>query len=43
MGFEYFEQMKQTILTITPEKLQELANKYFNFDKLITVVVGKFD
>jgi predicted Zn-dependent peptidase len=43
MGFEYFEQMKQTILTIAPEKLQELANKYFNFDKLITVVVGKFD
>jgi len=43
LGMEYFEKMKQTILSITPEQLQALAGKYFNTDKLITVVVGKFD
>ncbi len=43
MGFEYFEKMKQEILSITPEKIQNLAVKYFNTDKLITVVAGKFE
>ncbi len=43
MSFEYYEKMKQTILTISPDKLQELAIKYFDVDKLITVVAGKFD
>ncbi len=42
MGFEYFDKMKQTILTITSEQLQTLAIKYLDIDKLITVVVGKF-
>jgi zinc protease len=43
MGFEYFERMKQTILNITPEKIQAMAIKYFNTDKLITVVAGKYE
>ena len=42
MGFEYFKKMKQTILTITPEQLQDLAIKYIDVDKLVTVVVGKY-
>lgn len=43
MGFEYFEKMKETILSITPKKLQELAQEYFVADKLITVVAGKYE
>jgi predicted Zn-dependent peptidase len=41
-GFEYFTRLKNTILTITPEQLMELANKYFITEKLTTVVAGKY-
>jgi len=41
MGFEYFKNFKQKILTITPDELIETANKYFDTDKIITVVSGK--
>jgi predicted Zn-dependent peptidase len=43
MGFEYFEKMKETILGITPEDLQTLAQKHYHTNKLITVVAGKYD
>ena len=43
LGFDYFEQMKNTILTITPAQLQQIANTYFSFDKMVTVVAGKLD
>jgi predicted Zn-dependent peptidase len=40
LGFDYFEQMKNTILNITAKELQQLANTYFHFDKMVTVVAG---
>ncbi len=43
IGMEYFEKMKQTILGITPHELQILAQNYFDADKLITAVAGKFE
>lgn len=43
MRFEYFEKMKETILGITPEDLQALAQKHYQTNKLITVVAGKYD
>lgn len=42
MGFDYFEQMKETILTITAEELKGLANRYFNTNDLVTVVAGRY-
>jgi predicted Zn-dependent peptidase len=41
MGFEYFKNFKQKILTITPGELIETANKYLDTNKIITVVSGK--
>jgi predicted Zn-dependent peptidase len=35
--------MKNTILTITPEELQRLAQTYYNADKMVTVVAGKYE
>lgn len=40
--FGYFEQLIETLWTITPEELMTLANKYLLTDKLITVVAGKY-
>jgi predicted Zn-dependent peptidase len=40
MGFEYFEYLRETILTITSQQLKDLAIKYFDVAKLTTVVVG---
>ncbi len=42
LGFEYFKNMQETLWSINPEKLRELANKYFSTEKLTTVIVGKF-
>ncbi len=41
-NFEYFNRLKNAILTITPDQLMELANKYFITEKLTTVVAGKY-
>ncbi|MFM6953837.1 MAG: M16 family metallopeptidase [Sphingobacteriaceae bacterium] len=37
----YYEHYVQTVRTISPEKLLELANTYLQFDKLEKVIVGK--
>lgn len=39
--FEYFNDLKNTILNISGEDLQKLAIKYLNIEKMTTVVVGK--
>jgi predicted Zn-dependent peptidase len=42
LDFDYFEQMRLTILSITPKTLMETAQKYYHTDKLTTVVAGKY-
>lgn len=37
----YYERYVQTVRTISPQKLLELANNYLQFDKLEKVIVGK--
>jgi predicted Zn-dependent peptidase len=37
----YYERYVQTVRTISPQKLLELANTYLQFDKLEKVIVGK--
>ncbi|MDQ3111955.1 MAG: insulinase family protein [Bacteroidota bacterium] len=40
LGYEYYERYVQTIRTITPEQLLDLANKYLKQEDLIELVVG---
>lgn len=40
--FQYYQNYKDTILSITPERLQELAIKYFDFSKMAKVVAGQY-
>ncbi|MXV50234.1 insulinase family protein [Pedobacter sp. HMF7647] len=41
LDYGYYDRYIQTIKTITPEKLMELANEYLNFDEFVKVIVGK--
>jgi len=41
-GFDYYQNYKDIILSITPERLLELANKYLDFSKMVKVVAGKY-
>jgi predicted Zn-dependent peptidase len=40
LGYEYYERYVQTIRTITPEQLRDLANKYLKKEDLIELVAG---
>ncbi len=40
--FSYYQKMQQTILSITPGQLLQLANKYYNTDKMVKVVAGVY-
>ncbi len=40
LPFDYFDKQLADILTITPERIQELANNYLDPTKFYTVVVG---
>jgi predicted Zn-dependent peptidase len=40
LGYEYYERYVETIRTITPEQLRDLANKYLKKEDLIELVVG---
>jgi zinc protease len=40
VNFEEFQQFVKTALTITPEELQHLAQKYFNKEDMFEVIVG---
>lgn len=42
LNFDYFEQMRKTLLAITPETLMETARNYYHTDKLTTVIAGKY-
>lgn len=41
LGYDYYETYYQTLLHITPEKLQQLAQTYFAEDSFYTVVAGQ--
>lgn len=41
LGYDYYERYVETIRTITPEKIIELANKYLKKEEMIELVVGK--
>jgi len=43
LGYEYYRDYINTVRTITPIEIQELANKYLDWDGLEKVVVGKKD
>lgn len=40
IGLEYYNQCIESINTITPERIQELAIKYLNWDKMTIVTAG---
>ncbi|MDF3076458.1 MAG: insulinase family protein [Sphingobacteriaceae bacterium] len=41
LGYDYYDTYINTVRTITSERLQELANKYLDFDSFEKVIVGK--
>ncbi|TZF81201.1 insulinase family protein [Pedobacter sp. BS3] len=41
LGYDYFEHYVNTVKTITPQRLQELANQYLDFDRFEKVIVGR--
>lgn len=40
LDFDYFRRMEETIKTITPEEIQQLANKYFKTEELYEIIAG---
>lgn len=42
LGFEYYSNLKQQILEITPKEIQKLAIKYFDLNKFVTVIAGAY-
>ena len=41
LGYDYYERYVETIKSITPKQLQDLANKYLKKEEMIELVVGK--
>jgi len=41
LDFSYFDQLIETIKTITPNRIQHLANQYLQSDSFVEVVAGK--
>lgn len=41
LGYDYYDHFTETIRSITPEKIMELANKYLKKEQMIELVVGK--
>ncbi len=41
LGYEYYDRYVETIKSITPKQLQDLANKYLKKEDFIELVVGK--
>ena len=41
LDYDYYDRFTETIRTITPEKIMELANKYLKKEEMIELVVGK--
>ena len=42
LDYDYYDRYVDTVKTVTPEKLLQLANKYLNFDSFYKVIVGKY-
>lgn len=42
LDYDYYDRYAKTVKEITATDLQKLANKYFNFDDFIKVIVGKY-
>lgn len=41
LGYDYYQRYIETVKTITPEKVLQLANTYLDFDSFKKVIVGK--
>ncbi|OAQ39573.1 peptidase M16 [Pedobacter psychrophilus] len=41
LGYDYYETYITTVKNITPERLRELANKYWDYSSFYKVIVGK--
>jgi predicted Zn-dependent peptidase len=41
VGYDYYDRFTEAVLTITPEKIMELANTYLKKEEMIELVVGK--
>ncbi len=41
LDYDYYDRFTDTIRTITPEKIMELANTYLRKEEMIELVVGK--
>lgn len=41
LGYDYYNRFTETIRTITPERIMELANQYLKKEEMIELVVGK--
>ncbi len=42
LDYSYYDHYVNTIKTVSPQKLQELANQYLNFESFYKVIVGKY-
>ncbi len=42
LDYDYYDRYVEVIKTVTAEELQQLANKYLNFDSFYKVIVGKY-
>lgn len=43
LTFDHFKQVLEKIMEATPEKLLETANRYFQADRMVRLIVGKID
>ena len=41
LGLDYYDYYTDVVNTITPEEVQRLAQTYFDYDKMVKVIVGK--
>lgn len=42
LDYGYYDRYVETVKTVSPERLQQLANQYLNFDQFYKVIVGKY-
>ncbi|MBC7654337.1 MAG: insulinase family protein [Oligoflexus sp.] len=41
LGYDYYEKYIETVKSITPERLKELANQYWDYSEFYKIIVGK--
>jgi len=42
LDYDYYDRYVETVKTVKAERLQQLAEKYLNFDGFYKVIVGKY-